>query len=141
MIENISMKSIHSLFSLSGKTAVITNGGKGIGLATAKRLSELGAHVFLADKDLETAEKRSRELNQRGLKATAIKLDISNEDHTIRVTEIATKETSSLDIWCNLSENTLNTPLEKLNINLMDTYIGSRIAIAKMPVGNFRCSC
>ena len=37
------------MFSLKGKAAVITGGGSGIGLATAKRFSEAGARVVIAD--------------------------------------------------------------------------------------------
>ena len=39
------------LFDLTGKTAIVTGGGKGIGQAVSKRLAHQGAHVFIFDID------------------------------------------------------------------------------------------
>ncbi len=49
--------------SLTGKTAIVTGGYSGIGLETARALASAGAHVTLACRDLERAEKTAAELN------------------------------------------------------------------------------
>lgn len=43
-------------FRLDGKTAFITGGGRGIGLATAQALAEAGAHVIISDMNAEVLE-------------------------------------------------------------------------------------
>jgi len=60
---------------LAGKTALITGGSSGIGLATAKRFVQEGAHVFITGRrqgELDTA------VAQIGANATGIQGDVSN---------------------------------------------------------------
>ena len=52
-----------NLFDLSGKVAVITGSGKGIGKGIAKLLSEAGAKIVLCSRTLEDVEKVAREIN------------------------------------------------------------------------------
>ena len=42
-------------FNLKGRVAVVTGGGQGIGLACVEALSEAGAHVYIADRNLKVA--------------------------------------------------------------------------------------
>lgn len=55
---------MHSPSSLSGKVALVTGGGRGIGKAIAKRLAEAGATVVIASRKLENLESTARELGQ-----------------------------------------------------------------------------
>ncbi len=50
-----------NLFSLSGKTALVTGGGRGIGLAIAKGLAEHGADVAIAARTKEQIEAAGRQ--------------------------------------------------------------------------------
>ncbi len=43
-------------FKLGGKTAIITGGGQGIGLACAEALAEAGAKVIIGDRDAKAAD-------------------------------------------------------------------------------------
>jgi gluconate 5-dehydrogenase len=47
-------------FSLEGKVALVTGGGRGLGFAMAQGLAEAGAHVFLNGRDAETLRRRAR---------------------------------------------------------------------------------
>jgi NAD(P)-dependent dehydrogenase (short-subunit alcohol dehydrogenase family) len=64
----------------AGKTVVITGGGSGIGLATARRLVEAGANVVLAGRRAETIEVAARELDPSGDRALAVVADVSKMD-------------------------------------------------------------
>ncbi|GCE13777.1 bifunctional aldolase/short-chain dehydrogenase [Tengunoibacter tsumagoiensis] len=66
----------------SRQVALITGGAGGIGSATARRLLKEGAHVVLADINLEGAQKVAQELNQEfgEGRALASRVDVTNEE-------------------------------------------------------------
>ena len=61
---------------LAGKTAVISGAAAGIGQASAVRLAEDGARIFIADR--AKADETLRMIERAGGKATAVECDISN---------------------------------------------------------------
>ena len=67
-------------FDLSGKVALITGGNSGIGLGMAKGLAESGADVCIWGTNIEKNERSQKELSAIGIKAHAIKCDVSSED-------------------------------------------------------------
>ena len=64
---------------LSGKRAVITGGGSGIGAATARLFAAEGARVAILDYDLASAEHTAAEICQHGGDAIALACDVSDE--------------------------------------------------------------
>jgi NAD(P)-dependent dehydrogenase (short-subunit alcohol dehydrogenase family) len=65
-------------FKLTGRTAFITGGGRGIGLACADALAEAGAKVIIADNDPAMAESGLAFLRQKGHRAESIILDVTD---------------------------------------------------------------
>jgi NAD(P)-dependent dehydrogenase (short-subunit alcohol dehydrogenase family) len=65
---------------LEGKTAFVTGGARGIGLAIAARYAEEGARVVLGDVRLAEAEESAAELRGAGHEAAAVALDVTDED-------------------------------------------------------------
>ncbi|MDF6101312.1 SDR family oxidoreductase [Gordonia hongkongensis] len=63
---------------LTGRLAVITGAGSGIGRETAYALAERSCELVLADLDLEAAEETARETKRFGAQATAYRLDVSD---------------------------------------------------------------
>ncbi|MFC5730453.1 MULTISPECIES: SDR family NAD(P)-dependent oxidoreductase [Nocardioides] len=61
--------------SLNGRVALVTGGGAGIGLATARMLVDRGAHVAVVDRDAVAAEAAAAELGPRGI---AIGADVTD---------------------------------------------------------------
>ena len=72
------MNSIESLFSLKGKTALITGGGTGLGRDFARTLAAAGAKVILAARRLEKLEQTVTELAAAGFDASALTLDVTD---------------------------------------------------------------
>lgn len=67
-----------NLFSLSGKTAIVTGAGGGLGARFASVLSGAGAFTFCIDIDLAAAEKTAQEITAGGGKARAVRCDVSS---------------------------------------------------------------
>ncbi|CAM4373871.1 bifunctional aldolase/short-chain dehydrogenase [Paenibacillus tarimensis] len=114
----------------SRKVAFITGGAGGIGSETARRLVSEGAHVVLADLNLEGAQKVADEINEAygGNRAIAVKMDVTKEEEVAA----AYKETSltygGVDIIVNNAGLATSSPFDEtslkewnLNINVLGT--------------------
>ena len=80
---------------LSGKTAVITGGATGIGLASAKRFIEEGAFVFIFGRRQEALDAAMAEL---GANARAVKGSVSDEADLDRLYAAVKAERGTLDV-------------------------------------------
>jgi NAD(P)-dependent dehydrogenase (short-subunit alcohol dehydrogenase family) len=67
-------------FRLDGKRALVTGGGRGIGLAAASALAQVGAHVTLAARTQAEIEAAAQAIRARGDKADALPLDVTDLD-------------------------------------------------------------
>lgn len=65
------------MIQLSGKSALVTGGGRGIGREIAMVLAKAGANVAICDIDLTTAEATAKDLEALGVKSLALKADVS----------------------------------------------------------------
>ncbi|MBW4043861.1 SDR family NAD(P)-dependent oxidoreductase [Acidipila rosea] len=115
-------------FSLSGKYALVTGGASGIGAATCRELAGAGAHVYIADLNLERAQQLAREA---GPNATALHLDVTS---TASI-EAAVKQVATLDILVNCAGighvgNIEHTELEDfeqlMKVNVTAVYLVTR---------------
>lgn len=64
----------------TGRIALITGAGRGLGKAIAERLARDGAHVVIADVQAELASATAREFSESGYKATPIQADVASEE-------------------------------------------------------------
>lgn len=80
---------------LNGKTAVVTGGTSGIGLATAKRLTAEGAHVFITGRRPAALAEAAAEI---GANVTAVQGDASDLDDLDRLWEQVRQERGSVDV-------------------------------------------
>jgi NAD(P)-dependent dehydrogenase (short-subunit alcohol dehydrogenase family) len=67
-------------FRLDGRRALITGGGRGIGLTAASALAEAGAHVTLAARTSKEIEEAAGTIRARGQQADALTLDVTDID-------------------------------------------------------------
>jgi NAD(P)-dependent dehydrogenase (short-subunit alcohol dehydrogenase family) len=71
---------MHELFELSGTVAIVTGGTRGIGLATATTLAELGAQVVISSEDATACQTVESELQSRDLEVLGVPCDVSERD-------------------------------------------------------------
>jgi rhamnulose-1-phosphate aldolase/alcohol dehydrogenase len=85
---------------LAGRIAVITGGASGIGRAAARRLADAGAHVVVADLNLEGAESVAADVidNHGGNRAIAVSVDVSDEQDVVEMFRSAVLAYGGLDI-------------------------------------------
>lgn len=92
---------INQLLDLSGKSAIVTGGAKGIGYGIANRLAEAGAKVLVADLDEPSAQKTAQEFAAKGWTAAPIKIDVSSEEDIKNMIAACQAQFGSLDILVN----------------------------------------
>jgi rhamnulose-1-phosphate aldolase/alcohol dehydrogenase len=114
----------------SRQVAFITGGAGGIGSAAARRLASEGAHLVLADLNLEGAEKVAAELNEKygAGRALAVKMDVTKEEEVQAAYEQAVLYYGGVDIIVNNAGLATSSPFEEtslkewnLNMNVLGT--------------------
>ena len=90
------------LFDLSGKTAIVTGGGTGIGRQMADGLAEAGANLVLCARNAERCEQAATEIaEQRGVRALGLGCDVRDPEQVRTVVETTTREVGDVDILVN----------------------------------------
>lgn len=98
------------LFSLEGKTALVTGGTRGIGLMIARGYIDAGAKVYISSRKAEVGDEVAAELSRIGT-CISVPADLSTEDECRRLAgDIAARE-PSLDILVNNAGATWGAPL------------------------------
>ncbi|MBU8728511.1 SDR family oxidoreductase [Cytobacillus oceanisediminis] len=128
---------VMDLFDLTGKTALITGGGRGLGAQIAEGFAEAGANIVLCSRKVEACQETADRLAKLGVKTLALSCDISKPEDVHKVVEGTVKEFGSLDILVNNSGATWGAPAEEMpleawhkviNVNVTGTFLMSQAA-------------
>ena len=90
-----------SMFDLTGRVALVTGGGSGIGRSMCDGLAEFGADVVVADLDEEGAKETVEAISKYGHRAMAIKVDVSKAADVENMVGQTVAKFGHLDIACN----------------------------------------
>jgi len=88
-------------FRLTGRTAFVTGGARGIGLACVEALLEAGARVAIADREPEALETARSELAARSLEVDTAVLDVTSPESAARAIDDFAARAGRLDILVN----------------------------------------
>lgn len=86
---------------LSGRAAVVTGGGSGIGRALSLALAGEGAHVAAADIDPDAAEAVASEVEDLGVRGVAVRCDVTDPDSVAAMADEAWGEFGHVDLLVN----------------------------------------
>ena len=86
---------------LSGRAAMITGAGDGIGEGIARRLAAAGAAVMVADINVEKGEAVAASLRDAGARAAFRRCDVTDRDQIVGVVQACVEEFGSIDILVN----------------------------------------
>ena len=125
-------------FRLTRRTAFVTGGARGIGLACAEALLEAGARVAIADRELAPLDAARRELAAKGYEVDTAVLDVTHSDETDRVIDGWVARAGRIDILVNnagIARSEIAAEdmederwLDVLNVNLNGTFWCARAA-------------
>jgi NAD(P)-dependent dehydrogenase (short-subunit alcohol dehydrogenase family) len=113
-------------FRLDGKRALVTGGGRGIGLAAASALAQAGAHVTLAARTQAQIEAAAQAIRTRGDKAAALELDVTDLDAVRRA--IAAAE--PFDVLVNNAGTNRPAPFVDVKIEDFDAIFALNVRAA-----------
>jgi NAD(P)-dependent dehydrogenase (short-subunit alcohol dehydrogenase family) len=124
---------LQKLFSLEGKVALVTGGGRGIGKFIATGLAEAGADLILASRNLSNLEDTARELEKEcGISALPLACDLQKPEEIDVMVKAAVERFGRIDILVNNAgfvwpAPTLEFPLKgwdmTFNINIRGVWI------------------
>ncbi len=95
------MKNIDTLFDLTGKVAVVTGGGDGIGKASCKILAASGASVVVSDLSLEKAKVVAEEIESDGGRCAAVSCNVLNSSDLTNLIDFAVSTFGTVNILVN----------------------------------------
>lgn len=101
-------------FDLTGKTAVVIGGGRGIGKGIALTLAEAGADVLVAARTSEQVKQTAQEVKQMGRKGIAMSADATKADDIDRVVTTAVSEWGKVDVLVNSAGVGIRKPIVPL---------------------------
>jgi NAD(P)-dependent dehydrogenase (short-subunit alcohol dehydrogenase family) len=112
---------------LANKTALITGGAQGLGLAIAARFAEEGATVFLGDLNAEIGEEEAAKIRARGGKAFFVTLNVTDEASWVSALATVKKEAGKLDILVNNAGINIREPIEVMKVENFDAMLAVNV--------------
>jgi gluconate 5-dehydrogenase len=119
------------LFSLEGKTALVTGGNRGIGFATARGFAEHGADIALVARTKEQLEAAGDRIhNETGRKVYLYPFDMENITAIDSLFENVSNETEGVDILVNCAGTTIRGPSEDVELEKWNRVIDVNLTAA-----------
>jgi gluconate 5-dehydrogenase len=124
--------SVRKLFDLTGRTALVTGGSRGLGLQIAEALGEMGARLVLTSRKSDELQDATARLKAGGVDASWIAADAAQPDDIARLVEEALARLGHVDILINNAGATWGAaaedhPLEAwdkvMNLNVRGTFL------------------
>ena len=128
-------RTVQQLFDLTGKTALVTGGSRGLGLQMAHALGEAGARVLLSSRKAEDLEQAAAELQAAGIDARWIAADCGKEEDIRRLADETLQRMGDVDSLVNNAGASWGAPAEDhpvaawdkvMNLNIRGYFILSQ---------------
>ncbi len=124
---------------LTGKSAVVTGGGRGIGRSIALAFAREGADVSVTARSTEQIQQVAEEIESLGRQAVAIQCDVTQRTQVESMIEQSAKELGGIDILVNnvgggeertyVGQDNPDMWAKVIEVNLLSTYYVSRAAL------------
>ncbi len=134
-------KNVKELFDLTGKTAIVTGGSRGIGKEMAEGLAEAGANLMLCARRAEWLDETVTEFTAKGFAVEGRTCDVAKPEEVQAVVDETTNRFGSVDILINNAGTSWGAmpedmPLEKwqqvIDVNLTGCFLFAQAAGRQM---------
>ena len=123
-------------FDLTGKSAIITGGSKGLGLAMAEGLASTGCNLLLVSRNQEEGSDAAKEISAAyGIQAVSFSADVTSQEKTEAMVKLAMKTFGRIDILINSAGINIRGPIDEITpddftkvmeVNVTGTWLCSR---------------
>lgn len=126
---------------LTGRSAIVTGGTKGIGKGIARSLAQSGAKVLIVGRDAPTAEYASEQLSAEGLQVWPCAADVTQPQDLEHMVQTACEYLGGIDIVCcnagifpqsTLAEMTLVELERVIAVNLIGTILTVKASLSEL---------
>ena len=121
------MRTTQELFSLKGKTAIVTGGSRGLGLQMAQALGEQGARLVIASRKQDELDATVAGLHALGIEASCFAGDLSDPGQAQRLVEEAIDRLGHVDILLNNAGATWGAPAEDYPLDAWDKVMNLNV--------------
>jgi NAD(P)-dependent dehydrogenase (short-subunit alcohol dehydrogenase family) len=130
-----------SLFSVTGRTAIVTGSGRGLGRTLALGFAAAGARVVVCDRSVDTARAVAAEVTAAGGHAAATHVDVTDRESCVALIAFAVSTFGRLDILVNNAGIDVIEPFDQivpdhwsriLDVNLTGAFTCSQLAAIRM---------
>ena len=127
--------------SVKSKVALVTGAASGIGKRIAEVLADNGAHIAIADINQAAADAAAAEIRTRGVKASAVLMDVTNEEQVEAGVAKTVKDLGGVDILVSNAGIQIVYPIEEfpfsdwkklLAIHLDGAFLTTRACLKRM---------
>lgn len=102
-------------YNLTERVAIVTGGGRNIGLACVQALAEAGAHVVIADINPDVAAEGQQAMAEAGYQVDVMLLDVTNADAVTEAAASVVEKHGRIDILVCNAGMAVNTPAEEVS--------------------------
>lgn len=130
------------LFDLTGKSAIITGGSRGLGYAMAAGLASAGCNVMLVNRNAEEGKLAAKQLERDfGTQVVSFRADITSQAETELMAQTAVDTFGKIDILINSAGINIRGPIDEvshddfskvMNVNVHGTWLSSRAVVPFM---------
>ncbi|HVC68975.1 MAG TPA: SDR family NAD(P)-dependent oxidoreductase [Acidimicrobiales bacterium] len=114
------------LFSVAGKTVLVTGGGRGIGRMIATGFVDAGARTYISSRNAEVCHAVAAELSETGI-CISVPADLSTESGCRELASEMGRREEQLDVLVNNAGNTWGAPLEEFDDAAWDRVLSLNV--------------
>lgn len=125
---------INELFSLKGKSAIVTGASRGLGLMIAEGFAEAGANLVICSRKIDECEVSAAKLRELGAECDAVKCDISKQEDVTALVEHTIRRYGKIDILVNNAGISYEAAFEDTPLKVWDRLYNVNVR------GNYFCT-